>query len=342
MKLSVCLIVCNEAEVLEDCLESIANVANEIIVVDTGSKDSTISLARSYTDKVYQYEWEYSFAKARNYAINKASHPWILFLDADERLNEKDQETLKELIKQSDKEAYFLKIINHTKAGHSFEDLRLSLFRNHRGYYFRNPIHEEIISSIREQGQGDLVAHADIEIFHHGYIRTEEIMLSKAKRNKEILTRHLRVSPIPILPYFWAAELLQDHRYKPALNALLYSWHHSSKDSYYLSDVLTKIIYTHIQLKMFLQAKQWLDKGQKLYPELHELETLRALVLFLEGKYGEAQGYLYQKKHEAIELHVHCKYALAREVLLLSLNKFPKAHMLTEKLDIITKIFSER
>ena len=71
-KLSLCMIVKNEEEVLENCLKSVEGVVDEIIVVDTGSTDRTIEIAKSFDAKVYNYEWNNDFAAARNYSLKKA------------------------------------------------------------------------------------------------------------------------------------------------------------------------------------------------------------------------------------------------------------------------------
>ena len=83
---SACLIVKNEARHLARCLDSLQGVADEIILVDTGSKDDTVAIARRYTDKVYAYHWHDDFAAARNYGLQFATGDWILILDADETL----------------------------------------------------------------------------------------------------------------------------------------------------------------------------------------------------------------------------------------------------------------
>ena len=85
--LSVCLIVKNEEQYLFDCLSSVKDIADEIILVDTGSTDSSIEIAGKFTAKVFNFEWVNDFSAARNYAISKAEGDWILYLDADERIS---------------------------------------------------------------------------------------------------------------------------------------------------------------------------------------------------------------------------------------------------------------
>lgn len=85
MKLSVVSIVKNEEEIFETALRSVQG-ADEIIVVDTGSTDSTIEIAKKYTDKIFHFEWCDDFSKARNHAIEQATGDWIFSIDADHEL----------------------------------------------------------------------------------------------------------------------------------------------------------------------------------------------------------------------------------------------------------------
>ncbi|MGM7683566.1 glycosyltransferase [Cytobacillus sp. Hm23] len=84
MEISLCMIVKNEEEVLDNCLSSIAKLMDEIIIVDTGSSDRTKEIAMKYTDKVYDFEWIDDFSKARNYSFSKATKDYIMWLDADD------------------------------------------------------------------------------------------------------------------------------------------------------------------------------------------------------------------------------------------------------------------
>lgn len=85
--ISLCMIVKNEEEVLDRCLSSIADLMDEIIIVDTGSTDRTKEIARRYTSKIYDFTWTGNFADARNYSFSKASAQYIYCADADEVLD---------------------------------------------------------------------------------------------------------------------------------------------------------------------------------------------------------------------------------------------------------------
>ncbi|WP_338379141.1 glycosyltransferase family 2 protein, partial [Enterococcus faecium] len=97
VSVSLCMIVKNEEEVLERCLKSVYELVDEIIIVDTGSEDATVSIAQSYTDKVYFFEWCNDFSKARNFSYSKATKDYIFFMDADEVLPETEQGKFRDL-----------------------------------------------------------------------------------------------------------------------------------------------------------------------------------------------------------------------------------------------------
>lgn len=94
---SLCMIVKNEEAKLNQCLSSARDIADEIVVVDTGSGDGTKGIAARYTDKIYDFEWIDDFSAARNYAFSKATMEYILWLDADDLLLPEDRERLLKL-----------------------------------------------------------------------------------------------------------------------------------------------------------------------------------------------------------------------------------------------------
>ena len=82
--LSLCMIVRDEEDVLGRCLESVKDLADEIIIVDTGSSDRTKEIAAYYTDRIYDFEWCDDFSAARNFAFSKGTKDFLMWLDADD------------------------------------------------------------------------------------------------------------------------------------------------------------------------------------------------------------------------------------------------------------------
>jgi len=162
--ITLTIIVKNEAANLKDCLESVSEQVDEVVIVDTGSTDGTLDIARAYTDKIYNYPWRGDFSAARNYAITKASGTWILSLDADEELVPASGD-LKRLVAESEKtEAYLLPLDNPTAdaTGEANRFLVLRLFKNNGRYWFQGKIHEQIViceDSVVGIAEGPVIRH---------------------------------------------------------------------------------------------------------------------------------------------------------------------------------------
>lgn len=143
--LTVCIIAKNEENTIKDCLESIKSVANEIILVDTGSTDNTVKIAQQYTKKIHFFDWCDDFSAARNYSLSFATQDWILVLDCDERLS--DPERFKKLMNYENVDAWLLvqetQNENHKSLCHTTR-----LFRNHLNIQYQNQIHEVVDVSI--------------------------------------------------------------------------------------------------------------------------------------------------------------------------------------------------
>ncbi len=92
MTISLCMIVKNEELVLRRCLASVKDLVDEIIIVDTGSTDKTKEIAKDFTDKIYDFEWVDDFAKARNFAFSKGTGDYLMWLDADDVIENEDRE----------------------------------------------------------------------------------------------------------------------------------------------------------------------------------------------------------------------------------------------------------
>lgn len=190
--LSLCMIVKDEEKFLEQCLDSAKDFADETIIVDTGSSDKTVEIARKYTDKIYFFEWKDDFSKARNESLKHATKDWILFLDADEAIEKEDSEKIRQAI-QSDAKAFRLNIINISSSGNKVLKL-VRLFRNNEGFYFRNRIHELVDDSITEKGFE--IKEIDAKIMHYGLLnRDESAMKSKAETYISLILKQAADEP---------------------------------------------------------------------------------------------------------------------------------------------------
>ncbi|MBT9544047.1 MAG: glycosyltransferase family 2 protein [Candidatus Sericytochromatia bacterium] len=140
-KISVCMIVKNEAPCLARCLESVKGIADEIIIVDTGSEDQTVQIAHTFTDKVFHFDWCDDFSAARNESLKHATGDWILILDADEVLAERAQKHLKTFLAQQNPSKEVVFNFQVVTSGEQPLFTR-ACFPNHLGIRFKGQIHE--------------------------------------------------------------------------------------------------------------------------------------------------------------------------------------------------------
>ena len=181
ISISLCMIVKNEEDVLSRCLESIKDVVDEIIIVDTGSSDNTKRIAKNFTDKIYHFNWCDDFAKARNYSFSKATKDYILWLDADDVILPKDVKLLKSLKNDIDKNTDIVMMkynmgTNDDDNTPSLSYYRERLIKNFKNYKWIGRIHEVITPT------GNVI-YSDIAITH------KKIHISDPLRNLRIFEK---------------------------------------------------------------------------------------------------------------------------------------------------------
>ena len=162
--ISLCMIVKNEEKILARCLDSIADLVDEVIIVDTGSTDATKAVAARYTDQIYDFAWIGDFAAARNFAFSKANMEYIYSADADEVLDEKNREAFRQLketlLPEIDLvQMYYANQLSHGTIYNFDRELRPKLFRRLRSFRWQGAIHEQV-------GLDPVIYDSDIEIQH--------------------------------------------------------------------------------------------------------------------------------------------------------------------------------
>ncbi len=171
MDISVVIITHNEQLRLEPTLKSVADIAAEIIVVDSYSTDDTIKIAKKYTKNVFQRKWT-NYSDQKNFANSKVSFPWILSLDADERLSPELQEELLHLREQEPesngfsmpRKVYYLgRWIKHTVW---YPDRKLRLFRKDKAYWEGEFVHERLVLEGEVKGLKGALLHYTYRNIH--------------------------------------------------------------------------------------------------------------------------------------------------------------------------------
>ena len=174
---------------LPRCLSAAAPVVDEIVIVDTGSTDTTIEIARSFGAKVIEREWTGSFAHARNASLQAATGDWLLYLDADEILVSDDAAALRALAGRTWREAFMLREINYTGSGDPASAVTndaLRIVRNRPQYRFQGALHEQIAWSLPTH-LPERIESTEIRIERFGYLDEVRQIRGKTQRNIELL-----------------------------------------------------------------------------------------------------------------------------------------------------------
>ena len=146
--ISLCMIVKNEEELLPRCLDSIHDLVDEIVIVDTGSTDKTKEIAARYTDNIYDFEWVYDFAKARNFSFSKCTMDYIYVADADEFLDEENRRQFKLLKDNIYPEIEIVQMMYDTISNDTVlnihREYRPKLYKRLREFTWIDPVHETV------------------------------------------------------------------------------------------------------------------------------------------------------------------------------------------------------
>ena len=227
LRLSLCMIVRDEEEMLSRCLAAVADAVDEIVLVDTGSTDATVEIARSFGARVLAHPWSGSFAEARNVSFDAADGDWLMYLDADEVLVAEDVARLRSLTGRVWREAFSLTEINYTGELHDGSAIRhdaLRVFRNRPEYRFEGRVHEQIARRLPGY-LPERVEASGVRIEHFGYLGAVRERRHKAQRNLELLRmQQAEEPPTAFLHYNLGSEHAAAGDPVAALTELERSW----------------------------------------------------------------------------------------------------------------------
>ena len=201
---SLCMIVKNEEEVLARCLDSVKDLADEIVIVDTGSTDGTRETAGKYTDRVFSYPWHDDFAAARNFAFSKGTGDYLMWLDADDVISDENREKFKRLKEELDGETDVVMLPYETAFDKNgtpvFSYYRERLVKNGRGFRWVGAVHEVIVPSGK-------VIYGDAAVWHR------KVKPGDGDRNLRIYEKMLaNGQKLDARHAFYYARELKDHR----------------------------------------------------------------------------------------------------------------------------------
>ncbi len=264
--LSLALIVKNEARCLARCLHSVQGVASEIVVVDTGSTDETVRIARDCQARVVNFAWRDDFAAARNFALAQTTGDWILVLDADEHASPALAEEIPGFIAARPAVGR-LKIVSDFRRNN--QTLRSQCFVSRlfpRGAHFEGRIHEQLISTLpRLDLQG--------ELWHDGYLES-----SKSARNVRLLERELEQTPeSAYLGFQLALEYVSLNQTAKALPCLQRAYARLRTDEPFAPNLVVAYLYALRELKQFEEGLRLIEQAERFCQHLPDFHLVCGL-----------------------------------------------------------------
>ena len=203
--LSAALIVRDEAHHLEDCLASLHGLADEIVVVDTGSVDDSVAIARAHGAVVLEHPWTGNFSAVRNAGLERAQGEWILYLDADERVRPIERARLCDRLRDAPETALRVLLRPFVHATPYFE---YRLWRSDPRVRFRGVMHERVLDAIQTVAAEDgrrIAEWPELELDHIGYEGDQTV---KHRRNLPLLEAQLELEPTNVYNWRHLAQVL--------------------------------------------------------------------------------------------------------------------------------------
>ncbi|KAB2336791.1 glycosyltransferase [Cytobacillus depressus] len=275
---SLCMIVKDEESYIKRCLDSVSNQVDEIIIVDTGSSDSTLCIAEDYGAKIFKFAWKEDFAEARNFSIEIAKSEYILVLDADEYLDQNTnlQEVLKEL-----KDYYIINFKNYMDGGYITNHQAIRLFKNNLGLKYFGKIHEHLNI---DDFDNLSIAFADFFIHHDGYKNEVFNQKNKFERNLKILEKEVKNNPTGYNLFNLGIQYKVGKEFLKALDQFKKSYS-LSKNQIYLPFLLYSMGDCLLQLGRNREGIYLMKDSIELFPKYTGF-------YYLMGLFYEKQNYL--------------------------------------------------
>lgn len=283
-QISLVMIVRNEGGRLAECLACVKDLVDEIVIVDTGSGDDTVKIAKQYTEKVYCFSWCDDFSAARNFAIEQTTHEWIVSLDADERLDAQACD-LHSLINQSRYSAYCLPLYAIKEADDYREHDRFMVLRLfQRKYRFKGTIHEYVCVE-----DAEAVGTATAPVICHIAVPSAERHRRRG-RNIALLKKAIAEHTTdPYLQYYLGTEWLGLGKFNLAISAFRTALSQFSRQqTVFRSPTVRHLIQCYKQTGRLDEAIcLCLDESQQ-YPEYSDLFFDAGVLFELQDEYDIA------------------------------------------------------
>lgn len=280
-EVSLCMIVKNEEEYLTACLESIKDIVDEIIIVDTGSEDKTVEIAQRFGAEVHYFRWNNNFSEARNESLKYASKDWILIMDADDEFYIEDRKALKILLdsKLDENAVYYFETLSY--CGDRIDDGNVTininprLFKNNCGIHYEGEIHNQLVCTHNER---NIICNS-IKIHHYGYLDKRVVSQDKRNRNMTILNEQIKKYPDCKFAYFnLGNEYAASGDMLKALKCYYKAYENFEPKRGFSSILLIRIVYSNYRIGEYDDALKFIDIGTGYFPECTDFYFIKAAI----------------------------------------------------------------
>lgn len=303
------MIAKNEEKNIGKCLTHLKAIVDEQIVIDTGSTDNTVEIARNSGAKIYDLKWENDFSAARNFAISKAKGDWIIFLDCDEYFTDESIKNIKKCINESGNmnniDGIIAEMINIDDKGNIISilsNISARIFKNKKSIKYKNKIHEHLINLRRANndtsGMNLLDRSQTLKIIHTGYAEGAVAEKNKSDRNIVLLKEEIELHPNDAQLYSYLGESLclgnSVELKEEAIQAFLKALD-CIKPTQNYTEGLKQRCYSNI-LNIMLNANYTIERSKEIFeaaiiedPEFPDFYYFRACKLLHSNQIDEAE-----------------------------------------------------
>lgn len=281
--IALCMIVKNEERFLEECISSVKNKVDEVIIVDTGSEDRTVEIAKSAGAKVYHYEWINDFSAARNFSLDKATSDYILVLDADEWIDE-SVDFQKEISKGKD--YYSVRIKNYQEDGNAIFHKSIRFFKRSTGLRYFGKLHEHL--NIQDNRYLEKESESDILLHHYGYLQKVKNEKNKNERNFLIMQSELEENQNGYTYMNMGLAYSSNNEYEKALDCFIKAYN-LGKNNSYVFYILINMVKCLIKLEKYKEAINVLNDSIQVHPTYTDFHFYLGLIYEEIGLSKEAE-----------------------------------------------------
>ncbi|HJS97022.1 MAG TPA: glycosyltransferase, partial [Solirubrobacteraceae bacterium] len=298
LTLGLCMIVKDEEETLPKCLAAVAPAVDEIVIVDTGSSDRTIEIAKEFGATVIEQPWTGSFSDARNTSFEASTTDWIIYLDADEVLVADDVKRLRALTGRTWREAFYLVLTSFTGEvgdGAAVTNSALRVFRNRPHYRFEGRLHEQIAQHVPTYATGR-IEQSSVRVDHYGYLGAVRDAKEKSRRNLELLkAQQAESAPSAFLHFNVGTEYAAIGDYGSALTEFARSWNlvqeRGEEDNDYVPALVQRLVTALRACGRPQEAIALATDGLGRFPGFTDLVFAQAQAALALGNEDEAIAY---------------------------------------------------